>query len=611
MKLRKGKKINEPKIPKVRHLKTASQDFKNSMNLSHSNNIYLSKLITQNKIKNDSLINESLPNLKKNIQSIFSNEDEKERVFSYLIQKNKKKSASNSKDLKRDLNTPIINPSKRIEMNTTKIISPYNNKFFYNLKPGSYEATKSSIDIRAEYNPKKNITMNNGHRYSDVYKNFISDNELLKQKEFAQNENKTFSNLLSNNNISVNRNKGNKYEHISIYNTYNNTFNNYRMQKDKSHENFYSQAYDSSNQNSFRNTLNQKERIYFHINPYKGYMNNTNLNKIKKKILNNQKDILLDISDSENGNKPNKEYNYINTEKSERIKVQKNENLNKKKNSIKSKDSCLIYSRNNHINYYVHKNLGSKKLNPKKLKRDNSLSDSKNKIENNETNNKTYQKRKNYYDIYGHKDIQARTSEKVDDNDNRDEIISVNTIKVNIDKKILKNYCNSPLSHRYNKYFRDNNISNIRPNSKKVYEKRDTNRVPLPNNINIQMDNYNTNNSNKESINTITNNESNKYVFNDEKEIIEFIKKKYNKRNINEIFERKDDISESKKEREMIYRNIKANEEVNKIKKKNEELFSEIKLLKYENIQYKKELNDMRNKFYYLSKEINSLKENK
>ena len=614
MKLRKGKKINEDKNSNTRHLKTASQDFNNSTNLGHPNNIYVSKLINQNQIKNKSLINESLPNLKRNIQNIFSNEDEKERVFRYLIQKNKKQSANTSKDLKKDLHTPVIKPYKKIEMHTKAIISPYNNKYFYNLNPNLNDATKSTMDIRPEYTRKKNLPFYTGQRHSGVYKNFISTNEAMYPNEnnFAQNNNKTFSNLLSSNN-SLNKNRGNKYEHISIYNTYNNTFNNYRMQKYKDNKIFNNQTYDYYNQNNFRNFLNPNEKNYVKNNQYKDYMKNSNLTKIKKKLLDNQKDILIDISDNENKNKTNLDFNnnYLNTEKSERIRVQKNENLNKKKNSIKSNDSNIIYSRNNHINYYVHKNLGYKKLDSKKLTRENSLSDFKGKTSQNESNNKIYQKRKNYYQLYGHKDIQIKTSEndKKDENDGQ-EIISVNTIKVNIDKKILKNYCNSPLSHRYNNYFED---QSKRKDSKKIYEKRETfYRTSVPSTTNSKKENYKTSNSYKDSMNEgnpINNNDLNKYVFNDEKEIIEFIKKKYNKRNINEILEKKDDADKEKNEREKEYRKIKANEEVNKIKKKNEELSSEIKLLKYENKQYKKELNDMKNKFNDISKEINSIKE--
>jgi hypothetical protein len=396
------------------------------------------------------------------------------------------------------------------------------------------------MDIRPEYTRKKNPPFYTGQRHSGVYKNFISTNETMYPNEnnFAQNNNKTFSNLLSSNN-SLNKNRGNKYEHISIYNTYNNTFNNYRMQKYKDNKIFNNQTYDYYNQNNFRNFLNPNEKNYVKNNQYKDYMKNSNLTKIKKKLLDNQKDILIDISDNENKNKTNLDFNnnYLNTEKSERIRVQKNENLNKKKNSIKSNDSNIIYSRNNHINYYVHKNLGYKKLDSKKLTRENSLSDFKGKTSQNESNNKIYQKRKNYYQLYGHKDIQIKTSEndKKDENDGQ-EIISVNTIKVNIDKKILKNYCNSPLSHRYNNYFED---QSKRKDSKKIYEKRETfYRTSVPSTTNSKKENYKTSNSYKDSMNEgnpINNNDLNKYVFNDEKEIIEFIKNKYNKRNINEI----------------------------------------------------------------------------
>ena len=61
----------------------------------------------------------------------------------------------------------------------------------------------------------------------------------------------------------------------------------------------------------------------------------------------------------------------------------------------------------------------------------------------------------------------------------------------------------------------------------------------------------NTINSDNNNINN-NSNKKNKYVFNDEEEIIEFIKKKYNKRKVDEILNRGDnamvvDANEPKK----------------------------------------------------------------
>ena len=639
--------------PKV-HIKTASQDLSNS---SNNSNIYLTKLINENKIKNETLINDSLPNLKKNIQNIFANEEKKEKAFRYLIQKNKDRS-TNSRDTKKSLKTPEIKPYRKMEMQAKRIISPYNNKIYCSFKPivTNYDMTKSCADIR-----EPNYINNTIYRYSVNTQKYISEDEPLNQNNFYkenqywQNNNNTYTNIINNNkNMNVNRNRGHKFEHISIYNTYNNTFNNYRMQKyDKGKNNAINQTYDYGNLNNLRNTLNKKDKSSIEQKPYKDYMKSSNLSNIKKKILgNNKANIIIDISDNENNNKDkdNKKNNYVKRVNNERIKVQKNENLIMKKNAPTKIYDNTISNRPNNNYYYVHKNLGHKILyqkknenndinpnsNPIKIE-DNDSNKEENKTNNNpnntdrkeNNNNKTYEKRKNYYDIYGHKDIQVNTfdNKKKYENENKNEddkkiAIDVNTIKVNIDKNILKDYCNSPLSNRYNKYFIDNRNKLINKNkNKKTYEKRETiQRSPKPSYINEQFDNYKNKDQMsvdaKTDINPINtnNNIKKKYVFNDEEEIIEYIKKKYNKRNVEEIINRGNTnnnnvIYEPKKENK--YMGLMTTEEGKKIKQKNEELSTEIKNLKFENKQYKKELNDMKNKYNDLSKEINIIKENK
>ena len=640
--------------PKV-HIKTASQDLSNSSN--HSN-IYLTKLINQNILKNESLINDSLPNLKKNIQNIFANEEKKEKAFRYLIQKNKDCN-KNSRDTKKAIKTPEIKPYRKIEMQTKRIISPYNNKNFYSFKPvvTNYNITKSFADLREPNYIRKNYINNTIYRYSVNTQKYISEdepfnqNDFYKGNQFRQNDNNTYTDILNNNNnMNINRNRGNKFEHISIYNTYNNTFNNYRMQKnDKVKKNVVNQTYDYVNLNNLRNTLNDKSSL--EKNPYKDYMKSSNLSNIKKKILdNNKENIIIDISDNENyiKEKDIKKNNYVKRVKNERIKVQKNENLIMKKNPTKMNDSTISRKPNNNY-YYIHKNLGPKilyqkkndknrlnqNLNTIKIEDNNSSIEEKksynifnntyrkeNNNSNSNSNNKTYEKRKNYYDIYGHKDIQVHTidNKKKYENENKNDDdkkigINVNTIKVNIDKNILKNYSNSPLSNRYNKYFIDNRNKLINKN-KKIYEKRETiQRSPKQNYE--QLDNYKnkaqTSVFAKNDINPL--NAKNKYVFNDEEEIIEYIKKKYNKRNVEEIINRGNTNNNKnlvyKPKNENKYMGLMTTEEVKKIKQKNEELSSQIKNLKFENKQYKKELNDMKNKFNDLSKEIDNIKENK
>ena len=661
--LEKGNKKTIEKnneTPKV-HVKTASQDLSNSSN--HSN-IYITKLINQNNIKNETLINDSLPNLKKNIQNIFANEEKKEKAFRYLIRKNKDYS-TNSRDRKNIIKTPVIKPYRKTEIQSKRVISPYNNKNFYSFKPivSNYDMTKSYASLREPNYIGNNDINNTIYRYSVNTQKYISEDEPFNQNDFYKenhfwlNDNNTYTNLINNNkNININRNRGNKFEHIAIYNTYNNTFNNYRMQKNnKVRKNIINQTYDYGNQNNLRNILNKNDKSSIEQNPYKDYMKCSNLSNIKKTILDDdKKNIIIDISDNENNikDKEIKKNNYVKRVKNYRIKVQKNEILTMKKNPKKMNDSTISNKPNSNY-YYVHKNLGHKilyqKKNEKKDLNPNSnaikIEDNYNNIEDNKninpdnidrkannninnSNNKTYEKRKNYYDIYGHKDIQINSldNKKKYENENKNDddkkiAFNVSTIKVNIDKNILKDYCNSPLSTRYNKYFIDNRNKLFNKNKiKKTYEKRETTqRSPKVNYINNQFDNY----KNKDQISvdaktdinaTNTNNLKNKYVFNDDEEIIEFIKKKYNKRNIEEIINKGNSninnaIYEPKKEKKYI--GLMTTEEGKKIKQKNEELSTEIKNLKFENKQYKKELNDMKSRFNDLSKEISTIKESK
>ena len=387
--LEKGNKKTIEKhneTPKI-HVKTASQDLSSPSN--HSN-IYLTKLMNQNKIKNEYLINDSLPNLRKNFQNIFANEENKEKAFRYLIQKNKD-FIKNSRDTKKSIKTPEIKSYRKIEILSKRIISPYNNKIFYSFKPiiTNYDLTKTCADKKETNYIRKNYKDNTIYRYSINTLKYISEdepfsqNDFYKENQFRKNDNNTYIK-----NINVNRNSGNKFEHISIYNTYNNTFNNYRMQKnDKVKKNVINQTYDYGNLSNLRNTLNKNDKSFIEQNPYKDYMKNSNLSNIKKKILDyNKKNIIIDISDNENNNKNKdiKKNNYVLRVKNEKIKVQKNQNLIKK-NPIKMNDSLINIKLNN--NYYVHKNLGLKILYQKKNeKKDVNTNSNPIKIEDNDTN---------------------------------------------------------------------------------------------------------------------------------------------------------------------------------------------------------------------------------
>ena len=68
-------------------------------------------------------------------------------------------------------------------------------------------------------------------------------------------------------------------------------------------------------------------------------------------------------------------------------------------------------------------------------------------------------------------------------------------------------------------------------------------------------------------------------------------------------------INDYQKENNKKYFGLMTTEEGNKIKQKNEQLSSKIKYLINENKIYKKELNEMKNKFNDLSREIINIKE--
>ena len=688
--------MNERKIPKESefqksHTITSSQDLKGS---SSQSNFYVSKIMKQNKIKNESLINESLPNLKKSIQNIFSNEDEKEKIFQFLIKKNKDRSANVSKEMKNNLKTPENRSFRNFELK--KIKSPsYYDYYPSNANNNNKDMTKSCNNLGGNNNTKETHTKII-YNYSGISGLYPEDDTLNQNKKnnvnnfYHNTNNNTFTNLLSNNNIvnvNGNRNKAkNKVEHIAIYNTYNNTFNSFRMQKNKDDKN------DNNNNNKsldnkknyyyFRRSFNNKENNSLEKNPYKDYMKNSNLFGMKKKISENYtKKSVIDISDSDkkkDENSHNKKILYLKRDKNDIIRVQKNDNLAAKKNSISINNSFI---NNNKRNYYIHKNLRYKKIIPKKVitpddsnTNINAEVNNNNNNENNENNdnngdNKVYEKRRNYFDIYGNKDIRVNTLESIKkspmniknnekmnktvDNDIDLKSTKLKIIKVNIDKNINKKFLNSPLSIRFNKYPTNNNYNSINTNpnintnlissisNKKIYEKREPfQRSPKQRfNKNLHLNNNNTNNDifnkNKRLSNAENNNNNiinnniynnnynmirNKLVFNNEEEIIEFIKKKYNKRNVDEIFNRNNNNNhhydnkvvndeESNTDRGRRYGNVMTTEEGNKIKLKNEELSSEITQLKNDNKKYKKELIDMKTKYNDLNKQMNTIKE--
>ena len=668
----KTMKITDRKMPKEyefqkKQAQRSNQDLKYS---SSQSSFYVSKIMNQNKIKNQSLINESLPNLKKNIQKIFSNEDEKEKIFQFLIKKNRDKSTNESKDVKQALETSENKPFRQFD--PKKVKSPsYNDHYASNpIQNKNKDLTRSCIHIGKINKPKDTYTKNT-YKCSDVSGLYPEDaplnqNEIYKDNNFYHYTNNNIcTNLITNNsnNSILDRNKEhNKVEHIAIYNTFNNTFNNFRIPKNKDDKNINNKSIDNNNNYyCYRNSSNKTENNTLENNPYKDYMRNSNLFGINKKILeNSNKKNQIDISYSDNkkkddNNKNIKKNYYFKRAKNDLFKAQKTDNFPTKKNSIINNS----FTNNTKSYFYIHKKPKYKKI----ISRRNIITDDSN-IEINNINekngdNQVYEKKINYYDIYGNKDIRTNTLENIQktpmninnnekmnktvDNDVDNKSMKLKTIKINIDKNKNNRFSNSPISFRFNKYCLKNAINNNNNSNytnmnnfynsrsnKRIYEKRDTfQRSPRQSIINKYLENNTKdinipNNGKRMSnpINNIINNNNNinnnminnKLVFNNEEEIIDFIKRKYNKRNVDDILNRNEygnnNVVDETKNSGGKYSRM-STEEGNLIKLRNEELSSEITQLKNDNKKYKKELNDMKTKFNDLSKQINTIKDNR
>ena len=672
MKLSKIKNPDDQPNPKSHHVKNASSDISNPQ--VHPN-FFLSKLMSQNpKIKNKSLIKDSLPNIKISIQNIFANDDKKEKAFQYLIKKSKDKSVNNSADIKNAISNSAKNDVK--QFNPQKVISPYMDKKF-KAKPiiTPYDISKSNLDIhpiKKENNEKQNDIKNN-YRYSGSEKLVSEDeppeqNDIYKANNYWQNSS-VLSSLISNKN--KNKNKGNKYSHIPISKLHGGSFSNINYtQRDR----IINKTYDDMNNYSLKNNLSQKGiNTPLNKNPYKDYLKVSNKINIKKSILHNDiANIVINISDSKKNekNEKNKDRNNENENKSKNIqnnfytnnkfydkknkyvKRLKNENIDKEQNNdiinyIKKspiKNNRLTNNRANK-NFYLYQNPGYKTINQKRLLNENSNANSSAKFSNifNKNDNNIPREKGNIIysnnnNIYRLNDFSSSTLEnkstypklmakkyQVKDNYNGSNLSQVSASQINNDNYLKKEYYNSPFSlpkfNNSNSHYYSNATYNKNNNNyyKKVYQKRNT-LISSPNdarfmgNSNESVPNFNNYNLNKGMDNI--NNSNNiiiqkKFIFNDESEIIDYLRKKYNKRNVEEILDRIDNgmpMEDIEKEKNSPRKGLLTSEEGNQIRQKNEELSTEIKQLINENKFYKKELNDIKNRFDYLSKEITNIK---
>ena len=638
MKLTRRKKIDEYSVIRPKHLRNLSQELNNP---ESQTNYYISKAINiMPKIRNEYYLNNSITNLKNSLKSRFDSEGKKEKVF-HLIKKNKEFTANQSPDFERVINTSISPEIKITE--PYNILCPYINKR-YNIE-NKVNLSKSNNDIRTIIKPKNIIK--NIYNNSDSMK-FMSEDEPLNQKDiykennFYQCNNNILSNLIKVKNN--NKNKGNKHSYISMINSsYNSPYNPGSMIKNKIKKKRKNlQPYEYLSNYSLQNNLSCNEKhLTINNNLYANDFNFSSIDNIKKKILKTDADFLINISGCENmterirndENKRIKSNFYINnkfyTNNNKYIKrmntdkdnlLEGNSDIHFIKKNINKKE----FSKPNNNNCYVHKSLKHKKIQKKYLKVNLSINNnnfkSLNAAQKENINERTESDEKiksnTNINIYGRKNIKVNTLKnksrpqniskmcKKEKRYNKNELSKENAVQINI-KKTLKT--------KYNSYY-----PSIL-NSTKNYEKspREINNDQISKiYYNKGQKNINNNKKHEIKIKTSDNLKNNKFIFNNEEEILYYIKKRYNNRQIGKLFNEQEQENHMEKnkigiEKKNKYFYPRTGEEENKIIQKNEELFEQIKQLINENKQYKKELNDMKTKFNDLSKEVLTLKEKK
>ena len=195
MKLEKGKISYNLKYNKVHHIKNISEDINN---LSDSQNCFISKVFKYNNLQN-----ENLPNLKKNIQNIFSNDDNRQKAIQYLLKIRNSRNSSPSTDFQKILSSASSHDDKSQKKEREKEIITNNNN--YNninqeiIKPiiTSYDLSQKNFDIRPMNKVNRNDNKNKAIRISNLLNKFITeDDENLYNNNNFLNYNKV--NLINN-----------------------------------------------------------------------------------------------------------------------------------------------------------------------------------------------------------------------------------------------------------------------------------------------------------------------------------------------------------------------------------------------------------------------------
>ena len=328
------------------------------------------------------------------------------------------------------------------------------------------------------------------------------------------------------------------------------------------------------------NSNNNFENINRVNKPYCIRVDKTNYNKIKNK----RKYNIMAIKDNIKKNKSleQKDYNEKAFNRQQHRNTIETANYNNYKNNQNGNDFFMNIAKNNRDEPYS-------KFIENKNNRNYSFYENKRNIVNNNlikskllsnTFNQDEKNDKNFIlnNLNNQKNNMFNTQINFNNNSNANK-------KYYLDKNLL-----------YQKAINSINTININENGIKSKEKeKDFATKPIKSNI-ISKKNKNKKFSieklikSNQSEYSIKSSYKNNFVFKSEKDIINYIKKIYEEKNLKEI---------------LGLDNHKENEEIKKYKEENEKLKEEIEILKDENEQCKVELNDIRNLYNDLNKELN------
>ena len=451
MKLKKGNILKEFKSQKIYHNKNASEDLNYYNKGKNMKNVFVSKFLNQSqnsKIKTE-IINDNLPCLTKNIQNIFSNEDQKEKAIQYLIKIRKDKYISPPNNSRRRNYTSEDN---KIDIAKERCIKPYNLKNninshgIINTIITSYNLTDRSSDRRSPANKEQKI--DNYYICKDSNRATID----------CVNKKNLLYDIYNDNIININNNNKKKSVLSLIYNNTNN--NKVHKNKNKNTMNQYNNNNLFNNSNSSNNTLKRyyENKIPNNIPQMNNYaytnyiknMQNISTSKIRQKLLYSQNKEINNyshritspnINNHININKPNNNSFYI-PKKHVYIKTTSNENL------------INDYSSNN-----IHNsNLMTNRININENNK-NYITTQKDEMKNIRVNRLIKQKNKNNANkikkIFNNNNLYKRNTINISIINNTNK----NNLKFKNDEEIIE-FIKNKYKHKINKIFFDENKNN-------------------------------------------------------------------------------------------------------------------------------------------------------